>query len=740
MLVLVISCGNTPNTNPVLTGYEERSKCIACHEEQYNKFTGSHHDLAMEIANKESVLGNFNDTTIIHLGDTARFYMHDNKYYVYTKGEDGIYKEFEAEYTFGWTPLQQYLMKFPNGSYQVLPYCWDSRPIEEGGQNWFHVYDQEKIPHDDFLFWTKNQQNWNHVCAECHSTNLKKNYDLATRSFNTDWTEIDVSCDACHGPSENHLRWAELDDQGEPTDGFTKMGYAFLFPNDSAMWLYDSEKGNAYRTKERTNRQEIELCARCHSRRMQIWDEYEHGGELMQSHLPEVLEERLYYPDGQIKEEDYVYGSFLQSKMYKFGVTCTDCHDPHSYQIQAPGNLMCMKCHSYEKYDSYTHHFHDTKDTGGSCLDCHMPTTNFMVVDPRLDHSMRVPRPDLSDKLGTPNACIQCHTEESNQWATGWFRKWYNNKYDTIPHYGEVFHAALNQDPKSLNGLINLINDREQNDIVRATAVYYLSNVPSLKAIEQVQKSTRDSSAMVRMVAIRLLSNLTGNESIEYSLERMNDEVRAVRYEAARAYANVPYSQKSNKLNAAHRNAIDEYIKMLMVNDDQTATYTNMGIYYVNEDRLDSAKIFFERALYVDSSSVEAAINLADIYRLQNNDREGEKVLLHMLKSNPARSELYLALGFLYTRLQNNRKSLEMIKKAFELEPQNTYYCYVYGIALNSSGRTNEALEILKAGYEINKNDYSIIIALGSIYRDLGDMENFHFYSNKYQELQQIGN
>ncbi len=734
--MFIVSCNNGPAINPTLNGYEERSQCYSCHEEVYKKYVGSHHDLAMEIATEESVLGNFDNFTMVHLGDAVRFYKKDDNFFVYTKGVDGEYSDFEVKYTFGWTPLQQYLIEFPRGCFQVLPYCWDSQSEEEGGQRWFHIYNQEKIPHDDVLYWTKKQQNWNHVCAECHSTNLKKNYNLATLNFSTDWKEIDVSCDACHGPSQNHLKWAELDEKGKETKKYPNMGYAFNFPNDSASWEFDMEKGTAFRSKPRQNRQEVELCARCHSRRTQIWGDYVHGESLMQTHLPDLLVPRLYHVDGQIKEEDYVYNSFLQSKMYMQGVTCTDCHDAHSMQIQAPGNLLCSKCHVYSKYNNYTHHFHDADSTGGSCKDCHMAQTTYMVVDPRQDHSIRIPRPDLSLKLGTPNSCTQCHTDETDQWAASWFRKWYGDKYDTITHFGEVFYSALHYEPEALNDLISIVNDNAQPPIVRASALKYMEYYPAMGTVKQLEKHTNDTSPMVRMAAIQTLSQLNGEQSVSYAIKLLNDSVRAVRYEAALAYSKVSYNKKSDLVRNSHRESLKEYIQMLLVNNDQAATYVNMGIYYLNESKTDSALICYENALKVDSTSVEASINIADVYRIRNHDDKGEQVLLNSLKINPDRPELYHALGLLYTRKGQTQKALEMFNKSVKLEPENTYYIYVLGVALNSLGNSKEAILILEKGYEINPFNYNILYTLSAIYRDLGDMDNFNKYYETMVKLQ----
>ncbi|MBN1599132.1 MAG: hypothetical protein JW894_12635 [Bacteroidales bacterium] len=736
--ILTCWCKSCKTENEVQ--YIDRKYCIECHKEAYDEYTGSHHDLAMDIANSKTVLGNFNNVTFIHLGDTARFYKHGDNYFVYTKGKDGKYAEFEVVYTFGYTPLQQYLIRFPKGYFQTLPFCWDSRPAEEGGQRWFHIYDQEKIEHDDELYWTEAQQNWNHVCAECHSTELKKNFDVKTLSFNTSWSEIDVSCDACHGPSGNHLKWAELDEKGKSTDKYPNMGYGFRFPNDSAMWIFDMEKGTAFRNKPRTNRQEIELCARCHSRRFQIWDQYVQGEPLMQTHIPDLLETRLYYPDGQIKEEDYVYGSFLQSKMYTQGVTCTDCHNYHSYQVQAPGNILCAKCHVYTKYNSYEHHFHDPDSTGGSCQDCHMPKTRYMVVDPRLDHSIRVPRPDLSDKIGAPNSCIQCHSDKDNKWATYWFKKWYGNKYDTFVHFGEIFHAATIQQPGTSDKLIALISDKEQNEIVRASAVRYIRNYPLMRTVEFLKGQIKDTAAMVRLAAIQTLDEIYQNESLEQTIILAHDSIRAVRYQALSVYSLIPYGNKSGKEKMVTQKQINDYINMLKVNSDQVATFVNLGLLYQNSNNTDSALYYYDIALSLDSNSMETLLNKADVFRQRGNEKEVFNILSECLNKFPESPEVYNSLGMHYTRIKQSVKALEMFKKSMEYSRYNAYFVYIYAIALNSSGNPEKAIEILEHGYQLHPNDYNILYALTSISRESGNITAFEKYYNKLQELQNAMN
>jgi len=346
----------------------------------------------MQLATETSVLGDFNNTTFTHFGVTSRFYKQGDKFFVKTDGPDGTLTDYEIFYTFGATPRQQYLMEFSGGRFQALGIAWDTRPQKEGEQRWFHLYPNEKIAHDDALHWTGQNQNWNYMCAECHSTNLQKKYSLATNHYETTWTNINVSCEACHGPGSHHVAWAGKKTHPTGKSQGTRKGLQIHFsPGTDKPWSFVSEKHAGKRTPHVNTQTQIEMCARCHSRRTSITKTLEHGKPLLDTHLISLLEQGLYHNDGQIQDEVYVYGSFIHSKMYQAGVTCSDCHDVHSLKLRETGNARCTRCHRSEPFDTETHHFHQDNSEGAQCVNCHMPSKTYMVVDPRRDHSMVFP-------------------------------------------------------------------------------------------------------------------------------------------------------------------------------------------------------------------------------------------------------------------------------------------------------------------------------------------------------------
>ncbi len=328
------------------------ASCRECHTAAYDKWKGSDHERAMDVANEQTVLGDFNNATFTHRGLTSRFYTRDGKFFVETEGPDGKPGEFEITYVFGIRPLQQYLVPFPGGRLQCLTIAWDTQQ-----KRWFHLYPDQDIPASDWLHWTRNAQNWNGMCAECHSTNLRKGYDADKETFNTTWSEISVGCEACHGPGSRHNAWARV----------PPMARSSL-----------ENKGLVVPTSGITSAQLVELCAPCHSRRAELGD-YDHTGRLLLDHmLPSLLTEGLYEADGQQLDEVYTYASFLQSKMYARGVRCSDCHDSHSARLLRTGNDLCLQCHQREVYDTADHHFHKKQvdgrpSDGALCVKCHMP-------------------------------------------------------------------------------------------------------------------------------------------------------------------------------------------------------------------------------------------------------------------------------------------------------------------------------------------------------------------------------
>lgn len=718
----------------VPASYTGRAVCAVCHADQEKQWSGSHHDLAMQEVSEETVLGDFSDASLTHFGVTSTFFKQDSDFMVRTEGEDGQLHEYKISYVFGVTPLQQYLIEFPGGRLQALSLAWDTRPKQQGGQLWFHLYPDEKIAHDDELHWTGPNQNWNSMCAECHSTHLQKNYDSVSRVYSSRWSEIDVSCEACHGPGSGHVSWAEHKPGWEKlADG---KGLKIQLDERSGIaWTIDPDSGNAVRNRMRDTEREIEMCARCHSRRSPITAEYLHDDTFLDHYRPRLLDEGMYYPDGQIEDEVYVYGSFIQSRMYHAGVTCSDCHEPHSLDPRASGNALCLQCHQATKYDSTDHHFHHKDSTGGSCVECHMPPKTYMVVDPRHDHSIRIPRPDLSVSTGAPNACTNCHTDKAVEWAAEQVKGWYGGKPKGYQHFAGALAAGRQGDRTAGQELADLIRDTQSPDIARATAMSAMDRYLRRDNFDVLQSGLDDESSMVRAAAIGVLQPLPAQMRVVFAFPMLNDPVRLVRMEAARVLADIPPGQIDDEQKKLLDRAIGEYIEAQLANAERAEAHHNLGILYSAMGQGEEAEFAYQTAIDINPAYIPAYVNLADFYSSKDNESEAEQVLRRADKQVPGSAAVHYALGLSLVRQKKTVQAMEELKQASALAPDNARYIYVYAVALNSSGHPEQAVLVLQGAQHQHPGSVEILQALVVFHRDMGNEEAAQAYAGKLQAL-----
>jgi predicted CXXCH cytochrome family protein len=692
--------------------------CAQCHQDVAARWRGSHHDQAMQPATEATVAGNFDNARFTYAGVTSTFFRRDGAFVVRTDGADGTLGDFDVKYTFGVTPLQQYLVELPGGRLQALGIAWDTRPRAEGGQRWFHLYPRDHVTHRDERHWTGPLQNWNHMCAECHSTAVRKRYDPETKRFATTYAEVNVSCEACHGPGSAHVTWAKGSGR---RDDAAKGLVAPLRERKAVRWTISKETGNAERTPPGRSGTEVETCAQCHARRGQFSDDYVPGRPLGDTHRVALLEDSLYHPDGQIRDEVYEHGSFLQSKMYHRGVTCSDCHDPHSLALRAPGQQVCLGCHAQEKYASPSHHFHPAGSRGADCLECHMPATTYMEIDPRRDHSFRVPRPDLSVTLGIPNACTRCHTDRPAEWAAERVKAWYGRAPQGHQRYAEALHAARTGSPGAAALLQALARDAGQPGIARASAIARLAPATSTESNAVVRASLRDPDPLVRRAAVAALEHANVAVRTELVAPLLDDPIRAVRMEAARVLADIATDGLSPARRAAFERGLEEYVAAERFNADRPESHLNLGLLYLARRQVAAAEGAFRTALEIAPTFTPAAVNLADLYRVTGRDEQGERVLRLVIAGGPPSAAAHHALGLLLVRQKRMPEALPELETAVRLAPDSARFGYVYAVALDSTGQKRAAMDVLERVLARHPNDRDALLAAVSYARAHGN-------------------
>ena len=709
-ILLLAACNRAPAPKATYVG---RAACVSCHAAEDSLWRGSHHAVAMEVADSATVLGNFNDASYTYNGLTSRFFKRDGKFWVTTEGPDGALSDYPVSYTFGVYPLQQYLIAFPKGRYQALGIAWDTRTTAEGGQRWFHLYPGEKVDHKDVLHWTGMLQNWNFMCAQCHSTNLQKGYVAAADSYATSWSQIDVSCEACHGPASTHVELAKRRG-GNPSAWRGGSGLQVaLRDTASAAWLIDTATGLAHRSVPRTNRAEIETCGLCHARRGQVWPDSGAVHLLAQTQRVALLDEGLYYADGQQQDEVYEYGSFLQSKMYRAGVTCTDCHDPHKSTTRLTGNTVCATCHLGSKFDVESHTHHKPGSAGALCANCHMPVRNYMVVDGRLDHGFKIPRPDLTLAIGTPNPCTTCHADKPAAWAAAAAERWYGPRDSSRVAAAMTIAAGRAGQRGAGQSLVALSRDTLISGITRATAVTLVVRNPSQYMVTAIQMALTDRDPLRRRAAAEQLESIDPALRAPMGLPLLDDSVRTVRLAALPALAGLPDSGWSTGERAAFGRALAEYRASQAFNADRPESWVNLGSLDARLGRADVAETEYRHAITLQPQFVPAYMQLAELYRTTQQEQQADSVLRMGLDRVPGNMDLQYQLGLALVRQGKKADALPYLKAA--AASGNSHYVYVYAVGLYDAGQAGPSISTLQGALAASPDDTELLYGLASI-------------------------
>lgn len=682
--------------------------CAGCHASQATSWAASHHAHAMDHARPETMRGDFAGPWIEAAGSRARFFREGASYRVEIAGSDGQPAVFTISHSLGWEPLQQYLVTLPDGRIQTLPWAWNTRPAAEGGQRWFLVYGDEPIGPSDSRHWTRLQQNWNHMCAECHTTDLRKGYDAQADSFHTSWSELGVGCEGCHGAGSGHLAWAKAGADGRaPLKGFASLAGRRPAPD----WTPDPRTGSPAAGVARPPGDEVETCARCHSRRGQVGTDWRPGRSIAETHSPVTLAAGLFEDDGQMKDEVFNDHAFKQSLMYAKGVVCSDCHDPHSAKLRAEASAICGQCHQPERFAAAGHTGHAPGPGAPDCIGCHMPSRTYMQVDRRHDHSFRIPRPDLTAALGIPNTCTACHADKPASWAAEAVERWHGPQRKGFQTYAEAFHRSRAGDPSSRDVLQRLASDDRVPSPARATAVEELSSWPAATSERAISKALNDRDPLVRATALRHLEGQPA-ERRRAALPLLADPVRLVRIAAGFLLADLSAETLPQNLREALSAAVAEGEAALAIDLDRPEARANRALLRLKQGRTADAESEYLAALRLDPSAGAIAAQLADLYRRSAREAEAERVLRAVLAVDPGSASAHHALGLSLIRQKRPQDALTELKAAAEGDPGNARFAFVYAVALRSLGQPELASRQLRAAAMRHPADVDIASAL----------------------------
>ncbi len=756
--------GLPPNTTRQFVG---RETCAECHQPHLEKFSGSHHDLAMDVATEKTVLADFNDATLEHYGVTSRMFRKDGKFFVNTEGPDGKLADFEVKYVFGVDPLQNYMVEFDRTAdmpseevarVQVLRVSWDTRK-----KKWFHLDPpdvKERLAPTDDLHWTGIGQRWNTMCAECHSTNLQKGFDVASLSYHTTFSEIDVSCESCHGPGSSHVTLAK---------GIKS--YRSLFWDRKEGTAIVSLKTNDSLKTPARSKIEIDTCASCHSRRRILQNGFQAGCNFDDYFALEGIQQGIYHPDGQLLDEAYEVGSFCQSKMFHKGIKCTDCHDPHSSKPKFEGNKLCTSCHAHSpgKYDTPAHHGHKQGTAGASCVACHMPTTTYMDVHVRHDHSLRIPRPDLSLELGTPNACTACHISDTklpmeqrptsptpnrpveyadwlaavrdknfvvrdelrriDTWCNAACDKWFGSQRKKPAHFGAAMAAAFEENPQARDLLLKVVKDREVPAIARSSASLELSAyAPSGDGTSELfltfKDLINDREPMVRAAAITGLQSGPDETVRKALVPLLKDPSTFVRGEAARALARYPESDFRMSEPIVRQTELTHFLEGLMVMNDRAGSHLQAGILFEELQDTTRAREYYQNALRIEPRTTGPRGQLAEL--LQRIAAGIEQQAMSMLQSGQQAQArpLFEELGILQAEAARLRaEELTLLERDARLLPAFAPLQSRLGSARLSQGWIREGESALEMAVRLAPRSPGVLFSWGSWLRDRGRFE-----------------
>ncbi len=661
------------NPQLVYADYVGSKSCRECHEEAFKKWAGSHH------AEAERLIQTNRDRLAF---DPARKFKHGTQK-TFVQWRDGRAQMAGIGLTHRWEtndvarvigedPLRQFLIASPGGRWQVQEASYDPRSNE-----WFNVYGSEDRQPGEWGHWTGRGMNWNAMCAACHNTRVQKNYDVATDTYHTTMSEPTVSCEACHGPLKAHVDWQKkYGGTGRPDP---------VFPKHSREQIFN-------------------MCASCHARRADLTGNFVPGDKFDDHYeLTTVDSSELFYPDGQIHDEDYEQSAFMGSKMQQAGLTCLDCHPRSLHMAKLHGNDLCLQCHKggFPKAPAINpteHSHHAAGSAGNECANCHMPQTVYMQRHSRHDHGFTIPDPLLTKQFGVPNACNRCHTDQTPDWSLKNVESWYGDKMQRhTRERAQVIARARNGEDSSRSDLVRLLQT-EEIPYWRAVAANLLGGWAADRMVSSaLLQGLNDTNAMVRSACVRSLAPLVGDEPVAKAIQlKLADPLRNVRIAAAWALRATLDTSSS---------VAAELKRFLDINADQPTGQMQLGAFEIARGSLTNALGHFQTAVKWDPFSPGIRHELAIVYSQLGRLPEAVAELEEAVKLAPKDAEFHFKLALALNEIGETDRMVVELEKAVQSDPRHARAWYNLGLARSARGNDAGALEALTRAESADPSD-----------------------------------
>ncbi len=668
-------------------GFVDEKECGSCHQDEAAAFAKSHHARAMAVASDATVRAVFDGAGFEHDGILTTFAKRDGRYFVRTEDAAGSQAEFEVKYTFGYEPLQQYLVDMGGGRLQALDIAWDTDKAR-----WFWLGLGKPQRPGTTYHWTGPFYRWNRTCIDCHSTDPRANFQPESGQYGSTYVATSIGCQSCHGGGAQHVKWAKA-------GGLESSADVGLVPAGP------------------------EVCLGCHARRTKLREGFGPGKAFLDYFSPDLWRPDLYFPDGQILDEVFEYGSFLQSKMARAGVVCLDCHKPHASSLKAEGNAVCTQCHTEAKpdrftgfdpsgnFDTFEHTHHAVGTEGARCANCHMPQRVYMKVDPRRDHAFVIPRPDLSITYGTPNACTTCHADRNDAWAAETMDDWYGRGWRDRPSKAHAFELAALDDPAAIQALRTLVADHAQPALVKAGAIAEMGRLGGEAVAADIAAAAADADPLVRVGAAQAAGGLPPSLQMGVAGKLLADTSRAVRVSAVTSLSTAPTADLPGDQRRAFDSAVEDLRDYVQANADMAEAQNTFGVFMMAQQRLDEAEAALRRATALDPSLAGAQANLAELYRTTGRDDRSESTYAQAVKVSPEDAMLRYGHALSLVRMKDMDAAIAELQMSVELEPANVQYRTTWAVALDSVGRTDEAFDMLRKAIDSGAPDAALIDA-----------------------------